>query len=254
MLEVPWKAPKDPELQQYLRPTEFCEPDHPEIQKITAEVIEGAETPREAAIKIYLFVRDEIEYGMTKIRSSTEVLQSKLGWCWTKPNLQVAMLRAAEIPARYRAESFVPSALSLVMPEESWESFWELEVIHGLAEVYLDGKWIGCDATVDKDLTPSTLRFDWDGEHDLTTMLPWRKSIAGTPSSYPVKEINEMLKSFPPGIFDIMNERIKLGRAVPDDIKYRVQLEVYGKAVMKYLEFEAQKRREWGKESELPKG
>jgi len=33
MFEVPWEAPRDPELQQYLSPTELCEPDHPEIQK-----------------------------------------------------------------------------------------------------------------------------------------------------------------------------------------------------------------------------
>jgi len=253
MLKVPWERPGVPELQQYLRPTEFCEPDHPEIQEVTAQVVGGAKTPKEAAVKIYLFVRDEIKFGMTEPRPSIEVLQSRLGWCCTKPNLQVAMLRAAGIPARYRAESFLPFGLSLAMPEESWEFIWELEPLHGLAEVYLDGKWIGCDATFDKDLIPSTLRFDWDGEHDLTTILPWRKSIAGTPSSWLVKEINEMLKSFPPGIFDIMNERIKLGRAVPDDIKYRVHLEVYGKAIMKYLEFEAQKWREWCKESELLK-
>ena len=241
MFEVPWEAPRDPELQQYLRPTELCEPDHPEIQKITAEVIEGAEMPKEAAIKIYLFVRDEIKFGMTEPRPSIEVLQSRLGWCCTKPNLQVAMLRAGEIPARYRAESFLPSALSLIMPEEFWEFIWEQELLHGLAEVYLDRKWIGCDATFDKDLIPSTLRFDWDGEHDLTTILPWRKSIAGTPSSCPVKEIEGMMKSWTPEILDIMNERIKLGRAVPDDIKYRVHLEVYGKAIVKYLEREAQK-------------
>lgn len=243
MLKVSWEAPKGPELKQYLKPTEFCEPDHPEIQKVTAEVIKGAKTPREAAIKIYLFVRDEIKFGMSELKSSIEVLRSKLGWCCTKPNLQVAMLRAAKIPARYRSEPFHPLGLALIMPEDFWESLWEQEPIHGLAEVYLNGKWIGCDATFDKDLIPSTFRFDWDGEHDLTMILPWRKSISGTPSSCPVKELNEMLKAMgmTPEMFDLMNERIKLGRAVPDDVKYRFYLEVYGKAIVKYLEKVAQK-------------
>jgi hypothetical protein len=253
MLKILWERPGDPELQQYLSPTEFCEPDHPEIQEVTAEVIKEAKTPKEAAVKTHLFVRDEIKFHMTAPKPSIEVLQTKLGWCWTKANLQVAMLRAARIPARYRAEPFLPFFLALEVAEEFWEFIWGLEAIHGLAEVYLDGKWIGCDATTDKDLIPSTLRFDWDGEHDLTTMLPWRKSIAGTPSTCPVKELNEAFESIPPGSYDFMNEHMDAIRALPDDKKYGLYLEVYGKAIMKYLEFEAQKWRKWCKESELLK-
>ena len=131
MLEVPWQAPRDPELQQYLQPTEFCEPDHPEIQQVTAKVIEGTKTPKEAAIRIYLFVRDEIKFGMTEPKSSIEVLHDKVGYCWTKPNLQVAMLRAVKIPARYRAETYQPFALTLAMPEEFWEFVWEYSLSMG---------------------------------------------------------------------------------------------------------------------------
>ncbi|MCK4698093.1 MAG: transglutaminase family protein [Dehalococcoidia bacterium] len=241
MLEVPWQAPRDPELQQYLRPTEFCEPDHPEIQQVTAKVIEGTKTPKEAAIKIYLFIRDEIKYGMTEPKSSIEVLHDKVGFCWTKSNLQVAMLRAAKILARYRVEPFHPLGGAYILPEEFWEFVWETEPIHGLAEVYLDDKWIGCDATVDKDLRPSALRIDWDGEHDLSVVSPWRKSISGTPPTYPVKLIEEMMKPMTQEILDLMNKHIQSIRAMPDGEKYRLHLEIHGKAITKYLEREAQR-------------
>jgi len=268
MLEVSWEVPKDPELQQYLKPAEFCEPNHPEIQKTTTKVIKGALTPMEAAVKIYLFVRDEIKYRVERPEPLEEVLQSKQGFCWNKANLQVAMLRAAGIPARYRAEPFLPQLLFVFIPEAQWRPAYEVyEMVsqkpvsdllptvytHGLAEAYLDDKWIGCDGTFDKDLMPSALMFDWDGRHDLTAVLHWRQAITGTVSSYPVKEYNAALNLVPQDMlgafFDVMNESMNSIRAMPDDEKYRLYLEVYGKAIIKKYEVEAEKWKKYGEES-----
>lgn len=260
MLKVSWEAPKDHELQQYLKPTEFCEPDHPEIQKVTAGVIKGTKTPKEAAMKIHLFVRDEITWQLERPKPSIEVLRSKLGICGNKSNLQVAMLRAAKIPARYRFETWLPQLIFVFIPEPLWEQTYEVyemmsenpvsdlvptQFTHGLAEVYLDHRWIGCDATFDKPLQPSAFMFNWDGEHDLTIILPWRKAITGSASSCPVKEFNEALNLVPQDMmdafFDAINENMNSIRAMSDDKKYQLYLEVYGRAIVKKYEIEAQK-------------
>jgi len=265
MFKVSWEVPRHPELQQYLKPTEFCEPDHPEIQKFTAEVIKGDKTPKEAAMKIYLFVRDEIKLHFEGDNPwggqlSIEVLRSKLGECYDKSNLQVAMLRAAKIPARYRFETWLPQLPSVFIPEALWEPVYEVyEMVsenpvsdlvpilftHGLAEAYLDDKWIGCDAWLDKPLQPSAFMFNWDGEHDLSGILPWRTAITGTSSSCPVKEWSEAAKLVPQDMlnafYDAVNEGMNAIRAMPDDKKYRLYLEVYGKAIVKKYEIEAQK-------------
>jgi hypothetical protein len=260
MLKVSWEAPRDPKLQQYLKPTEFCESNHLEVQKVTAEVIKGVKTPKEAAIKIYLFIRDEIKLHFEEPKPSIEVLRSEIGVCWNKSNLQVAMLRAAKIPARYRFETWLPQLIFVFIPEAFWETVYEgyemvseepvsdlvpTQFTHGLAEVYLGDKWIGCDAWLDKPLQPSAFMFDWDGEHDLTGILPWRKAITGSTSSCPVKEMNEALNLVPQDMrnayFGTMNESMNSIRAMPDDKKYRLYLEVYGKAIVKKYEIEAQK-------------
>lgn len=268
MLKVSWEVPKDPELQQYLKPTEFCEPDHPEIQKATAEVIKGALTPMDAAVKIYLFVREEVKFHFERPEPSIEVLRGKRGFCWNKANLQVTMLRAARIPARYRAEPLLPQLFFVFIPEPHWELTYEgHEMVnqkpvsdliptihtHGLAEVCLEGKWIGCDSTFDKDTMPSAFMFDWDGKHDLTTVLPWRKAITGTAASYPVKDFNEARNLFPQDMLEAssqaMNESVSSIRAMPDDKKYRLYLEVYGKALVRNYEVQAQKWKKYAEEA-----
>lgn len=258
MLKVPWEAPKNPELQPYLKPTELCEPDHPEIPKITAEVVKGAKTPREAAIKIYFFVRDEIKFHFEHPKPSIDVLRSRRGPCFNKANLQVAMLRAAKIPARYRVETFLPQFIFVFIPEALWEMAYEAYKMqsekpvsnlvptfftHGLTEAYVDGKWIGCDATFDKDLLP--LAIDWDGKHDLTVTLPWRKAITGTTASSPVKQLKEVFELITQDVLDYINEVINSVREMAETKKYQKFLEVYGKATIKNYETEARKWKEW---------
>ncbi len=268
MFKVSWKAPNSSEIQKYLGSTEFCDPDHLEIQEATAEAIRGALTPMEAAVKIYLFVRDEIKLHFDGPKPSIEALRSRQGHCWDKANLQVTMLRAAQIPARFRAEPLLPQLFFVFIPEAYWEQTYKgyemvsqkpvSELIptvytHGLAEAYLDDRWIGCDGTFDKDLMPSALMFDWDGRHDLTAVLPWRKVITGTAASYPVKEFNEARNLFSQDMRDAFSHALNEGansvRAMPDGKKYRLYLEVYGKALVRNYEVQAQKWKKYVEET-----
>ena len=56
-----WQPPEG--MDEYLESTEMCDTDSPEIREKALEIIEDAKTPKEAAIKIFYFVRDDIKFG-----------------------------------------------------------------------------------------------------------------------------------------------------------------------------------------------
>jgi len=165
---MPWKVPDREELKEFLRPSELCDSNHPLVKATAAKITRDARTAKEAAIKIFYFVRDKIVYATVHPwKTASETLKIGKGTCFTKATLQAALLRSVGIPARFRVIEFkgndpeewqgiLPSFAISGMPER-----WP----HYLVEVYIKGRWIMADATFDRALISDAE--DWDGENDV---------------------------------------------------------------------------------------
>lgn len=185
-----WQPPKG--MAEYLGETELCDTDNAEITKKAEEIVKDAKTPKEAALGIFSFVRDHILFGMDNcdVRAS-DTLKKRMGHCITKTTLQVALLRAAGIPARYHQvvlrkdclKGIISPLLHGRLPDKIW--------FHPWCECYLSEKWVSCDSLFDRALYDAITRkgiiskeqiptIDWDGENDLNTMNAWMLEDTGT--------------------------------------------------------------------------
>lgn len=190
---LPWQPPEG--IVENLKPTELCNSDDPLIMRKTREVINGAETPKEAALKIFHYVRDKVLFALDNfdVRAS-DTLRKGFGQYVTKTNLQVALLRAAGIPARYHQAVLSRDSLKGIIssiaywrtPDRIW---W-----HPWCECHLSGRWISCDTLFDKGLYEVCCErgiiskeqiptIDWDGESDLNTMIAWILEDKGAATS-----------------------------------------------------------------------
>ena len=91
------------DLTKYLIPTMNCQVDNAKIKTIVAKVTAGLTSVKEQATAIYNYVRDYINYAFyydTK-HGAVGTLEVGSGNCVDQAHLLVAMLRTADIPARY---------------------------------------------------------------------------------------------------------------------------------------------------------
>ena len=118
-------------IEEYLKPTEIIDWQHPDILSKANELAAGRENPTEVARSCFEWVRDKIkhigDYDIQTVAcSATEVLRAGSGICYAKSHLLAALLRANSIPA-----GFCYQRLNM---EEDGVSF----CLHGLNAVYLD--------------------------------------------------------------------------------------------------------------------
>ena len=90
------------EMSIFLHPSYFCDCEHQTIIEMAEELTKGCESDKDKALKIFYFVRDEIPFMTDYVVKASETLEKRYGFCVTKSSLHVALLRASEIPARYR--------------------------------------------------------------------------------------------------------------------------------------------------------
>lgn len=128
-----------------LEPTQYIDSNHPDIVSTTVHVVRGLTSPREKAVALHNFVRDEVSFGFGSNfydSKASEVLRARIGFCTTKTTLFVAMLRAADIPARQHFVSINADILrGFLDPGRPY-------VDHAFAEVFLDGKWLSVDSYI----------------------------------------------------------------------------------------------------------
>jgi transglutaminase-like putative cysteine protease len=181
-------------LQDYLVATKMCDCDNPWLRKKAEEIIEGASTPEDKALKIFYYVRDNIRFSMAFSRSkASQILRQGYGECLTKTNAHVALLRAAGIPTRVRwvmVQSKVLRGLVAAFLLRAIAS----EASHFWVECLLGGRWISCEAFLDEPLYKGMLKqglitseqiptIDWDGEKDLVMLKPWITDDRGSLTS-----------------------------------------------------------------------
>jgi RND superfamily putative drug exporter len=170
---APAPQPPGPGL-EHLEVTRYCDWRHSAVFAAVAGVLDGDESDREAAVKLFRFVRDEIlyEFGPWGVTAS-ETLERRGGTCTNKANALVALLRAAGIPAAYgvlRVDAqryWGPIGPDFLTCHASSDS------THIYAAAYIEGRWIRCDPSTDGRLAsltahwnPQTRLIEWDGRSD----------------------------------------------------------------------------------------
>jgi hypothetical protein len=124
--------------------------DHPTVQKITAELTLGKQTPLDKLESIFGFVRDGIKFGFPpkwdQVKAS-EVLGYGLGYCNTKATLFQALSKAAGIPARVHYGLIDIRIMRGILPSFAFPFMPEVGG-HSWIEVQLDGQWKPIDSYI----------------------------------------------------------------------------------------------------------
>ena len=136
----------------YLGPSFFIDCDAAPIRERSGELTANIEEPREKAIRIFYFVRDDIRYNIYSPRPSdadfkaSHVLAKGEGYCVQKALLLVALARAAGIPARLRfAEIRIHHTAKSIAEKRGSNVF----PYHGLSDLYVEGRWVKATPTYD---------------------------------------------------------------------------------------------------------
>lgn len=205
-----WQPPEG--MDEYLKPTELCDCDNPEIREKANEIIADAKMPREAAVDIFYFVRDQILLAFDHSAKASETLRSGIGYCATKTNLQVALLRSSGIPARYHQAVLMRNCLKGMIPAFGYNFTPEKLEYHSWCECCLSDKWIACETLFDRRLYDAACKksiiskeqiptIDWDGESDLKIVVAWILEELGTFHSFDDIFRKLQKETFPPRIF-----------------------------------------------------
>jgi transglutaminase-like putative cysteine protease len=141
------------ELLPFLNETKYCNFNNPEIKKITQEITEFCTSEKEKIIALFNWVKENIKFEFSYWGiDAVQTLKKGSGMCTNKSNLLIAFLRALKIPAGYgilkvKTDEFYGSLMcpffkKLVSPQS----------VHIYAGVFLEGKWMRCDPSVDSEL------------------------------------------------------------------------------------------------------
>ena len=128
-------------LNEFLKPTYFCESDDPEIVRLARKIV-GKKKGKAAAVALFNWVRDNIKYDIAYIIGAKGVLKRGFGDCVDKTNLFVALCRASGISARY-----LVFTCNLKAPRKDLAS---VKVPHCAAEIFVNNKWVICDPGFEK--------------------------------------------------------------------------------------------------------
>ncbi|HZS93464.1 MAG TPA: transglutaminase family protein [Chloroflexota bacterium] len=199
----------DIDLAPYLASDDLVQSDDPEIARTAAMITAGAADDREKAVKIFYWVRDSIAYCIEADRPASEVLNERRGVCVTKALLHVALLRAAGVPARIGHADYKKDVLRAIFPDSYMDRQPDVYPLHTFAEVYLDGEWVTCDATLDPEFARDfgfPLQ-EFDGVHATDTMV----GEANTVRRYSSRSGTEMMELYNEALagIDVSHEELK---------------------------------------------
>ncbi|MCZ2356717.1 MAG: transglutaminase-like domain-containing protein [Bacteroidia bacterium] len=139
----------------YLAPTFIIDSDNPLIIKAAKECVVSCNNQIEAAIAMYLFVRDTIRYNPYRLDlrpeglQASSVLQRDSGYCVEKAVLLAALLRANGIPSRLGFAN-VRNHIGTQRIEERLGT--DVLVFHGYTEIYLNQKWVKATPAFNQEL------------------------------------------------------------------------------------------------------
>lgn len=180
---------------EYLAATRLCDHDNSWIKQKAEEIIDGVSSSSEKALRVFLYVRDNIRFGLAYSRSrASKTLKRGYGECGNKTNAQVALLRAAGVPARFRWAQARTEILRHLIPDFVYKHMPPV-ASHFWGECCLNGNWISCDLLLDKPLYEGMLErglitanqvptVDWDGKTNLVLLEEWLTEDRGHVPSF----------------------------------------------------------------------
>lgn len=159
------------ELEQYLRPTEIIDSDHPAVIAFAREAAGESKDPVQQAVRLYLAVRDGIWYDpyypfyRPEHYRASSTLQSGRGYCVCKAALLCALGRVHGIPTRLSFASVRNHLATRQLIEFIGN---DLFVYHGMTEFHLQGKWVKATPAFNAELCRRhrVAPLEFDGRHD----------------------------------------------------------------------------------------
>lgn len=197
---------------RYLRPTHFCEADAPEIVTLAHQLGAFQLSDRDYAEAVFSFVKHNIKLEFVGLDGVVATLKRGSGTCLHQLSLFAALCRVAGLPARYRlyslalVESMYDSMVGVSSVLKDWYDAFGAFMLHGTAEVYIDGQWVVADPT----FTP---------EYEAAMGVPLAK-LGDDPTgmwNYPVEGTMMVLEGLPygAGIFwNLLVNRIARGEVM----------------------------------------
>jgi transglutaminase-like putative cysteine protease len=181
--------------EKYLRPTHLCNPYAKEIIAMANKLGAFKKSDREYVESAFKFVKNNIKLAFVGMDREVDTLRRGSGTCIQQLSLLIALCRAAGIKARYRLYSLAvvepiyqnQVAISPLMKE--WYDAIGTFMLHGDAEIYVDGRWIIADPT-------------YSPEYEAALGLPLAK-LGDSPFgvwNYPVEGTIMTLEGLPYGI------------------------------------------------------
>jgi len=145
----------DPDPAECLQAGEFIDSDHPRVVKFANRHRVAGETDIEAAIRLYLAVRDQVSYNPYLVGPdpryfrASDCLASGSGFCIPKAALLAACARVIGIPARV-GYADVRNHLSSKRLDEMIGG--NVYTWHSYTDLFLDGKWVKATPAFDRAL------------------------------------------------------------------------------------------------------
>src|SRR5262249_16134041 len=138
-----------------IQPGYCIDSDSKEVGATASKATAGCRSAREKATRLFDFVRDEIRYNFApNVRGrgdfkASHTLPLANGFCMQNAALYAALCRASGIPARIGFQNIRDYKITgrfqeLMGSNELWG--------HGMNAVYLDGRWLAVDCTLDRGL------------------------------------------------------------------------------------------------------
>ena len=131
------------EVREYLKPGKYVDSNNELIVSKATDLIGGATDDVTKARILFEFVRDSIDEGSCDSYIASEVLETGRGACYHKSILLSALCRAAGIPARIAFDEVWADSV----PSLSTGEIINAKFLHGITEMYLDGRWLKYDGT-----------------------------------------------------------------------------------------------------------
>jgi transglutaminase-like putative cysteine protease len=159
------------ELKGFLEPTSIIDSDHPAVIDYAERSARGEKDPVELAKKLYLAVRDNIRYDpyslffLPEHYRASYVIGEGRSFCIPKASLLCALCRVYGIPSRVGFAT-VRNHLATRQLIEILGS--DVFPYHGFVELYLEGKWVKCTPTFNRELCErhGVSPLEFDGHND----------------------------------------------------------------------------------------
>lgn len=143
------------DFSSYLKADYFADWQDPRVIDFSQAITKGLSEPKEIASALYHHIRDQFRYDPFQLSFNKKHLRASAflnqttGHCIDKANLLIACARQQNIPARYRFAN-VRNHIGTEKLEKILKT--DILIFHGMAELYIDDKWIKLTPAFNKEL------------------------------------------------------------------------------------------------------